>query len=120
MAVDYPPGIGDESAYAISLTVTEDGLSDDLSAAVQSLKYINTWLIWLVAQRRSILDVDSDALVSCILVLSSNVISNSLFTLAAQCVPADSDLLFRISSTIEELVNIPGILAFTTAFKALA
>ena len=34
MALDFPPGIGDQSAYAISLTVMEDGLRDDLSAAV--------------------------------------------------------------------------------------
>ena len=34
MAVDYPPGIGDDLAYAISLTAMEDGLGDDLSAAV--------------------------------------------------------------------------------------
>ena len=44
MALDFPPGIGDQSAYAISLTVTEDGLENDLSAAVQFLEYINTWL----------------------------------------------------------------------------
>ena len=34
MAVDFPPGIRDRSAYAISLKATEDGLSDDQSTAV--------------------------------------------------------------------------------------
>ena len=34
MAVDFPPGIGDQLAWAISLKVTEEGLGDDLSAAV--------------------------------------------------------------------------------------
>ena len=34
MAVDFPPEIRNESVYAISLKVTEDGLGDDLSAAV--------------------------------------------------------------------------------------
>ena len=34
MALDFPPGIRDQSVYAISLTVMEDGLGDDLSAAV--------------------------------------------------------------------------------------
>ena len=71
-------------------------------------------------QRCSVPDVDSDALASCILALSSNAITNRLFTVAAQHVPADSDLLFHISSTVEELVNIPGVLAFTTASEALA
>ena len=42
MALDFPPGIGDQLAYTISLTVMEDGLGDDLSAAVRSLEYINT------------------------------------------------------------------------------
>ena len=120
MALDYPPGIGDESAYAISLIVTEDGLRDDLSAAVQSLEYINIWLLWSVAQRHSIPDVNSDALASCILVLSFNTIANGLLTAAAQHTPADSDLLVHIGSTIEELVNIPGVLMFTTASEALA
>ena len=73
-----------------------------------------------MAQRRSIPDVDSDALASRILALSTNAISNGLFTAAAGRAPADSDLLFRIGSTVEELVNIPGVLAFTTASEALA
>ena len=120
MAVDFPPGIGDQSVWAISLKATEEGLGDDLSAAIRSLEYINTWLTWSVAQRRSVPDVDSDALASCILALSSNTIANGLFAAAAQRAPADSNLLFRISSTVEELVNIPGVLAFTTASEALA
>ena len=120
MAVDFPPGIGDQSAWAISLKVTEEGLGDDLSAAIRSLKYINTWLTWSVAQRRSVPDVDSDALASRILALSTNAITNRLFTAAARHAPTDSDLLFRISSTVEELVNIPGVLVFTTASEALA
>ena len=120
MAVDFPPGIGDQSAWAISLKATEEGLGDNLSAAVRSLEYINTWLTWSVAQRRSVPDVDSDALASRILALSTNAISNGLFTAAAWRAPADSDLLFRIGSTVEELVNIPGVLAFTTASEALA
>ena len=107
-------------AYAVSLTVTEDGLEADLSAAVQSLEYINTWLTWSVAQRHSDPDVNSDALASCILALSSNVIVNKLFTVAAQCVSTDSDLLFCIGSIVKKLVNIPGVLAFTTASEALA
>ena len=120
MAIDFPLEIRDETAYAISLTVTKDGLRIDLSTAVQSLEYINTWLIWSVAQRCSFLDVNSDALAFCILVLSSNTIANGLFTVAAQCAPADSNLLVRIGSTVEELVNTPGVLAFTTASEALA
>ena len=120
MAVDFPPGIGDQLAWAISLKMTEEGLGNDLSAAIQSLKYINTWLTWSVAQRRSVPDVDSDALASRILALFSNAIANGLFTAATQRAPADSDLLFRIGSTVEELVNIPGVLAFTTASEALA
>ena len=120
MAVDFPPGIRDQSVWAISLRATEEGLSDDLSATVRSLKYINTWLTWLVAQKCSVPDVDSDALASRILALSSNAIANRLFTAATQRAPADSDLLFRIDSTVEELVNIPGVLAFTTTSEALA
>ena len=119
MAVDFPPGIGDQSVWAISLKATEEGLGDDLSAAIQSLEYINTWLTWSVAQRHSVPDVDSDALASRILALSSNAIANGLFTVATQHVPADSDFLFRIGSTVEELVNIPGVLVFTTASEAL-
>ena len=34
MAVDFPPGIRDQSAWAISLKATEEGLSDNLSAAI--------------------------------------------------------------------------------------
>ena len=117
--MDFSPGIGDQLAWA-SLKVAEEGLGDDLSAAVQSLKYINTWLTWSVAQRHSVPDVNSDALASRILALSSNAIANRLFTAAAQRAPADSDLLFHIGSTVEELVNIPGVLAFTTASEALA
>ena len=120
MALDFPSGIGDQSAYAISLIAMEDGLRDNLSAAVQSLEYINTWLTWLVAQRHSVPDVNCDVLASRILALSSNALANTLFLVAAQHAPADSDLLFRISSTVEELVNIPGVLAFTTASEALA
>ena len=120
MALDFPPGIGDQSAYAISLTATEDGLGNDLSATVQSLEYINTWLTWSVAQWRSVLDVDSDALASRILALSSNALTNGLFLVATQHAPADSDILFHIGSTVEELVSIPGVLAFTTASEALA
>ena len=119
MALDFPPGIGDQLAYTISLTVTEDGLGDDLSAAVHSLEYINTWLTWLVAQRCSVLNVDSDALTSCILMLSSNVLANGLFLAATQHAPVDSDILFCIGSTIEELLSIPGVLVFTTASEAL-
>ena len=115
----FPPGIGDQSAWAISLKATEEGLGDNLSAAVRSLEYINTWLTWLVAQRHSVPDVDSDALASRILALSSNAINNGLFTAAAWRAPADSDLLFRIGSTVEELVSIPGVLVFTTASEAL-
>ena len=111
MAVDFPPGIGDQSAWAISLKTTEEGLGDDLSAAVRSLEYINTWLTWSVAQRCSVPDVNSDALASRILALSTNAISNGLFTAAARRAPADSDHLFRIGSTVEELVNIPGVRA---------
>ena len=73
-----------------------------------------------MAQRRSVPDIDSDALASCILALSSNAIANGLFTVAAQHALADSDLLFHIGSTVEELVNIPGVLAFTTTSEALA
>ena len=120
MAVDFPPENRDQSAWTISLKVTEEGLRDDLSAAIWSLEYINTWLTWSVAQRRSVPDIDSDALASHILALSFNAIANGLFTAAAQHVPADSDLLFHIGSTVEELVNIPGVLAFTTASEALA
>ena len=120
MAVDFPLGIRDQSVWAISLKATEEGLGNDLSAAVRSLEYINTWLTWSVAQRCSVPDVNSDALASRILALSTNAISNGLFTAAARRAPADSNLLFRIGSTVEELVNIPGVLAFTTASEALA
>ena len=120
MALDFPPGIGDQLAYAISLTAMEDGLGDDLSAAVWSLEYINTWLTWSVAQRHSVPDIDSDALASCILALFFNALANGLFLAAAQHAPADSDLLFHIGSTVEELVSIPSVLAFTTASEALA
>ena len=120
MALDFPPGIRDQLAYAISLTAIEDGLGNNLSAAVCSLKYINTWLIWLVAQRHSVPDVNSDALASCILALSSNVLVNGLFLVATQHASADSNLLFHIGSTVEELVNIPGVFTFTTTSEALA
>ena len=120
MALDFPLGIGDQSAYTISLTAMEDGLGDDLSAAVCSLEYINTWLTWSVAQRHSVPNVDSDALASCILALSFNTLANGLFLAAAQHAPVDSNLLFCIGSTVEELVSIPGVLAFTTASEALA
>ena len=73
-----------------------------------------------MTQRCSVPDVDSDALASCILALSSNAINNRLFTAATRHAPADSDLLFRIGSTVEGLVSIPGVLAFTTASEALA
>ena len=73
-----------------------------------------------MAQRHSVPDVNSDALASRILVLSSNALMNRLFLVAAQRAPADSNLLFHIGSTIEELVNIPGALVFTTASEALA
>ena len=94
--------------------MAEDGLRADLSAAICSLGYINTWLTWSVAQRCSVPDIDSDALASHILALPTNTILNELFIAAAQHAPADSNLLFCIGSTVEELVNIPGVLAFTT------
>ena len=73
-----------------------------------------------MAQKCSVPDVDSDALASWILALSSNALTNGLFLAAAQHASVDSDLLFHIGSTVEELVNIPSVLAFITTSEALA
>jgi hypothetical protein len=120
MAVDFPDGLGDDSAYAVGLTATEVGLGDDLSAVSRSLKYISTWLTWSASKQHPVPDVDSDEISSNILALTQTALSLGLIGSAAGRAPGDSDFLVRLGSSVEELVNIPGVLAFTTASEAIA